>query len=106
MIFTTDDKMDVQSNTFYELLDKHLEGIGKQKKDGFCITQERYDKIVTCLNTGDNKKCEYGAKMKHWSRKYYKLEQIGTRNLVYCKKNKQTSSNEGRPICNNRKVPS
>ena len=34
---------------FYELLDKHLESIGKQKRDGFCITQEKYDKIVECL---------------------------------------------------------
>ena len=61
--------MDVQSDIFYGLLDKHLESIGKQKRDGFCITQDKYDKIVDCLNTEDMKKCDHGAKMKYWSKK-------------------------------------
>jgi hypothetical protein len=53
-----------QKESFYQLLDQHLETLNENKQEKFLITQEAYDKIIKTLQQVSGQKSEYGANFK------------------------------------------
>lgn len=80
-------KMSEQKEKFNELLDNYCSTFG-EKKNKCIISQEVYDKAVQTLQLETRTKCDEGAKFKHWCKNHFKLETIGSRNLLYCSKKK------------------
>ena len=78
--------MEEQKLTFYDLLDKYVSGLAENKRQAFYCDQEKYNKIEKTLKLRSGEKCADGAKFKYLCQKHYKLETIGSRTIVYCKK--------------------
>lgn len=72
-----------QRDTFYRLLKDHTETM-KSKQEHFSISTDKYNKIVQALRLQRGELCEDGSKFKMWCKKQFKLEQIGSRQIVYC----------------------
>ena len=77
--------MSEQKEQFNELLDNYCSSLGK-KKDKCIISQEVYDKAVQALQLEIRTKYDERAKFKHWCKNHFKLETIGSRNLLFCSK--------------------
>ena len=71
---------------FYQLLEQHINSVSGKFQDKFCVTQESYDQIKEVLATGKGEKCQFGSYFKFWCKKNYRLEKIGSLNVVYCVK--------------------
>ena len=75
-----------QKTVFYQLLEQHINSVSGKFQDKFCVTQESYDQIKEVLATGKGEKCQFGSYFKFWCKKNYRLEKIGSLNVVYCVK--------------------
>lgn len=71
---------------FYRQLDDHIAQLDKKRQDTFCITQETYDQAVEALQLDKGVKCATGSSFKFWCTKHFKLQEIGSRKILYCKK--------------------
>ena len=61
--------------------------VSKMKSIGrIVVSQEKYDKIVDTLNCDKSKKSDTGGYFKYWSNKHFKIEKIGSSDLLYCRK--------------------
>jgi hypothetical protein len=63
---------------FYELLDKHIEGLNHKFQVNFSIKQSLYDDIILVLRDGWR-----DSQLKFWVNKNFKLIKIGDQNVVY-----------------------
>ena len=75
-----------QKTVFYQLLEQHINSVSGKFQDKFCVTQKSYDQIKEVLATGKGEKCQFGSYFKFWCKKNYRLEKIGSLNVVYCVK--------------------
>ena len=75
-----------QKEQFYELLEKHTASLDKKKKEKFIISQDVYKKIMECLQLAKGIPCPDGAGFKFWCNKHFKVETIGSSQVIYCKK--------------------
>ncbi|XP_046581445.1 KRAB-A domain-containing protein 2-like [Haliotis rubra] len=85
-ITTHQSTMEEQKAEFYKLLDDHIAQLDKKKQETFCITQETYEKAVEALQLDKGVKCAAGSHFKFWCAKHFKLQKIGSRRILYCKK--------------------
>ncbi|KAK7096157.1 hypothetical protein V1264_005490 [Littorina saxatilis] len=58
----------------------------KSKQEHFSISTDKYNKIVQALRLQRGELCEDGPKFKMWCKKKFKLEHIGSMQIVYCTK--------------------
>ena len=72
-----------QMDAFYSLLEEYVKTL-KSKQEHFTISSVKYKKIVQALGSPKGEVCEEGAKFKVWCKKHFKLEQIGSKQIVYC----------------------
>ena len=78
--------MDEQKRQFYSLLEEHISSLGKGKRETFCIDQDKYNKAIAALQLPKGVKCQEGSHFKFWCMKHFKLQNIGSTTILYCKK--------------------
>ncbi|XP_035699879.1 KRAB-A domain-containing protein 2-like [Branchiostoma floridae] len=75
-----------QKAEFYRLVEEQINSLGQSKRNSYCLTQERYDKAVQALQLAKGVKCQEGNKFKFWATKHFKLQEIDSKKVLYCKK--------------------
>ena len=74
-----------QKEWYNSVLEQYLQTLDSTRHD-FSIPQEKCDKIEVCLRLAPGERYLYGAKFKVRSHQHFKMEEIGARNVLYCKK--------------------
>ena len=77
-----------QRQKFYSLLEDHIRSLAAGKRDNFVFSQERYNKIENALSMGKGSKCDDGACFKFRCQKKFKLQRVGSKDIVFCVKTK------------------
>ena len=75
-----------QKVQFYNLLEQTISKLNEKNRETFCITQEKYDRVLTTVELPKGEKCVYGANFKFWYNKNFKVQKIGARYVLYCLK--------------------
>ena len=71
-----------QKYQFSLLLDEHIEKLDIKWKKTFTFNQETYDKAMAAVQLHKGEKCSDGDNFKFWSRKHFKIERIGTKQVI------------------------
>ena len=71
-----------QKYQFSLLLDEHIEKLDIKWKKTFTINQETCDKAMAAVQLQKGEKCSDGDNFKFWSRKHFKIERIGTKQVI------------------------
>ena len=71
-----------QKYQFSLLLDEHIEKLDFKWKKTFTINQETHDKAMAAVRLQKGEKCTDGDNFKFWSRKHFKIERIGTKQVI------------------------
>ena len=71
-----------QKYQFSLLLDEHIEKLDIKWKKTFTINQETCDKAMAVVQLQKGEKCSDGDNFKFWSRKHFKIERIGTKQVI------------------------
>lgn len=77
--------MATQRATFYHLLDEQISFL-KSGNEKYCLTSDLYIKVVAALSLKKGDSCTYGTKFKAWCKGNFKLQQIGSKQLLFCTK--------------------
>ena len=75
-----------QRETFYVLLEEYIAKHDSKKQNSVCITKERYEKALACIQLDKGDKCSEGAQFKFWCSKNFSVHNIGSKKVLYCKK--------------------
>ena len=75
-----------QKVQFYIQLEDTISKLIENNRDNFCITQEKYEKALTSMELPKGAKCPNGAHFKFWCKKHFKVQKIGSSNVLYCVK--------------------